>query len=699
MSDFNFFVPISKVEKQNDGSCIVSGYASSQTRDLDGEIVSLDAIKKAWPSYWEYRNVREMHQPRAVGVGKESHIDDFGPFLRAKIVDRDAVQKCIEEVYKGFSIGGRKLAKSGDTITELELIEVSLVDRPANPDCRINVAKRAKGAKEAYLLKALKAKRDPSSRALSKMAQAVELISKSGPPAARDGFSLPAKPNNSQPSPKDPETQNNKASGACEEHGVVGCKDCMDKREFSDKERQAAARSGAAEPSGSFPIKDKTDLDNARRAVGRSKNPATTRAHIRSRAQALGVKLPAKWKKKQALKLLKRSEKSITKSANLSLLSLSPPAQKSSFLVLPGAATRPENRKLGTPLVDPPAFTKLGSSVGPTLDLDEPGGSEVEAQSFASDPSDFIKTFLSNYEDEQMSGKAVSNGSENSGLDLDTAVMNILKRGMAPTRAKRMQMAQENLRKARKARKDAEEAIKECHASLSKRYLAKMQKAGKKPPDDDEDEMAETEKVLKGLQKAHSALTTIKTFVKAADSQIAKAAARSGQRGQEVNDGEDGVYTPPAGIKDLSPGALATAGGTSTPPLYPGDGSPYPGKLAKFADKNGMIPAHVAELVAQNSALEAQTAVLSRASSGPRPYAFDMAKVYAGDGGSPASRQKSDILMSGINVADLQSQDDNVRTKASATVVGNMLLSGPAFGKSIISPEFRGHAGTGKNSV
>ena len=635
MSDFNLFLPLAKVERQKDGTCIVSGYASTPAKDLDGEIVSIDAIKKALPGYWEWRNIREMHQPSAVGVGKEYHIDEKGWFLRAHITDKIAAQKCVDEVYKGWSIGGRKLAKTGDTITEIELIETSLVDRPANPECKLLVAKRAKDSKEgAYLLKA-KARRDPASRALSKMAQAVDLISKSGPPAARDGFSLPAKPNNSQPSPKDPETQNNKASGACEEHGVIGCKDCMDKREFSDKERQAAARSGAAEPSGSFPIKNKEDLNNARQAVGRAKNPAATRAHIRSRAQALGVKLPAKWKKKQALKLLKRSEKSVGKSANLSLLSLSPPAQKSSFLVLPGAATRPENRKLGAPLVDPPAFTKLGSSAVPKLDLGEPGGSEVEAQSFASDPSDFIKTFLSNYEDEQMSGKAVSNGSENSGLDLDTAVMNILKRGMAPTRAKRMQMAQENLRKARKARKDAEEAIKECHASLSKRYLAKMQKAGKKPPDDDEDEMAETEKVLKGLQKAHSALTTIKTFVKAADSQIAKAAARSGQRGQEVNDGEGDVYTPPAGIKDLSPGALATAGGTSTPPLYPGDGSPYPGKLAKFADKNGMVPAHVAELVAQNSALEAQTAVLSRTSSGPRPYAFDMSKVYAGDGGSP----------------------------------------------------------------
>ena len=45
-----------------------------------------------------------------------------------------------------------------------------------------------------------------------------------------------------------------------------------------------------------------------------------------------------------------------------------------------------------------------------------------------------------------MDPKAVSNGSAS--VDLDTAVMNILKRGMEPTNAKRMQMAQGNLKKA-----------------------------------------------------------------------------------------------------------------------------------------------------------------------------------------------------------------------------------------------------------
>lgn len=61
------------------------------------------------------------------------------------------------------------------------------------------------------------------------------------------------------------------------------------KREFSAGERREAASSGAAESDGSFPIKNASDLKNAMRAIGRSKNPARTKAHIRARARALGL--------------------------------------------------------------------------------------------------------------------------------------------------------------------------------------------------------------------------------------------------------------------------------------------------------------------------------------------------------------------------------------------------------------------------
>ena len=71
------------------------------------------------------------------------------------------------------------------------------------------------------------------------------------------------------------------------------------KREFSDKERSAAADSGAALPDGSFPIKNESDLKNAIKAVGRAKDPAKAKAHIKSRAKDLGKSelIPDTWKR------------------------------------------------------------------------------------------------------------------------------------------------------------------------------------------------------------------------------------------------------------------------------------------------------------------------------------------------------------------------------------------------------------------
>src|SRR5258706_13246868 len=69
------------------------------------------------------------------------------------------------------------------------------------------------------------------------------------------------------------------------------------KREFSGKERQGLADSGKALPDGSFPIKTKEDLGNAIQAIGRAKNPAKAKAHIKARASALGASdmLPDDW--------------------------------------------------------------------------------------------------------------------------------------------------------------------------------------------------------------------------------------------------------------------------------------------------------------------------------------------------------------------------------------------------------------------
>lgn len=77
------------------------------------------------------------------------------------------------------------------------------------------------------------------------------------------------------------------------------------KREFSDAKRKELASSGKALPDGSFPIENEADLHNAVSAFGRAKDPAKAKAHIKSRAQAMGMTgaLPDSWVSKGATQM------------------------------------------------------------------------------------------------------------------------------------------------------------------------------------------------------------------------------------------------------------------------------------------------------------------------------------------------------------------------------------------------------------
>jgi HK97 family phage prohead protease len=144
------FLPLEKFDREQR---MVYGYASTEARDSQGEIVTRAAIEAALPAYMEFANIREMHQLSAVGVVKSADLDDKGLRLSAKVVDDDAWAKVKEGVYKGLSIGGRVTKRDAinkAVITGVDLTEISLVDRPANPEARIDAFKAA-GAEDAAI--------------------------------------------------------------------------------------------------------------------------------------------------------------------------------------------------------------------------------------------------------------------------------------------------------------------------------------------------------------------------------------------------------------------------------------------------------------------------------------------------------------------------------------------------------------------
>ena len=141
------FGQLTKIEDQPDGTLKVYGVASTGARDDEGEVVSPAAMKAALPDYARYPALREMHQPTAAGRTLEATVDDAGVTrIVAQVVDPVAIAKVKSRTYSGFSIGGRVLARDpGDStvITKLKLTEISLVDRPANPEAVIDLWKAA----------------------------------------------------------------------------------------------------------------------------------------------------------------------------------------------------------------------------------------------------------------------------------------------------------------------------------------------------------------------------------------------------------------------------------------------------------------------------------------------------------------------------------------------------------------------------
>lgn len=144
------YAEISKMEAQDDGTIKVWGYASSETVDSDGETITADAMKAAIPDYMKFGAVREMHGKSAAGTAIEINVEDDGrTFFGAHVVDPVAVKKVQTGVYKGFSIGGSVTGRdelNKSVINGIKLTEISLVDRPANPDAVFTCYKADKGA-------------------------------------------------------------------------------------------------------------------------------------------------------------------------------------------------------------------------------------------------------------------------------------------------------------------------------------------------------------------------------------------------------------------------------------------------------------------------------------------------------------------------------------------------------------------------
>lgn len=152
---------ITKSERDDDGNLIVFGSATNPSVDLDGDRCDPEWLRSAMPEWFEWGNVREMHQPIAAGLGLElTEADGSDWQLKSKCVDAQCAKKLEEGVYKGYSIGiknGRREMRGDQAwIVGGKIVEVSYVDRPCNPTAKLAIAK-AVGVSDMDLLQPVEA--------------------------------------------------------------------------------------------------------------------------------------------------------------------------------------------------------------------------------------------------------------------------------------------------------------------------------------------------------------------------------------------------------------------------------------------------------------------------------------------------------------------------------------------------------------
>ena len=169
-----FSMPIGKIDQERR---MVSGFATLDNIDKQGDIVTTEASIEAFKKF--KGNIREMHQPTAVGKVVSFKEDRYfdpqtkkfysGVYVSAYVSKgaQDTWEKVLDGTLSGFSIGGAikkfddeysaDIDKTIRIIKEYDLHELSLVDNPANQFANVISIEKVNGQDElgGFLSKAV----------------------------------------------------------------------------------------------------------------------------------------------------------------------------------------------------------------------------------------------------------------------------------------------------------------------------------------------------------------------------------------------------------------------------------------------------------------------------------------------------------------------------------------------------------------
>jgi len=159
----NVYADILKYDDNGDGTLTVYGKATDDAIDIDQQICDPAWLDKAMPDWFRTGgNIREQHSNIAAGVAQEYESKADGHYISALVVDPVSVKKVQNRVLRGFSIGiksprvVRDQKAANGRIIDGQIVEVSLVDRPANPNCQLVLAKSVDGEKSLVKVEEMK---------------------------------------------------------------------------------------------------------------------------------------------------------------------------------------------------------------------------------------------------------------------------------------------------------------------------------------------------------------------------------------------------------------------------------------------------------------------------------------------------------------------------------------------------------------
>lgn len=155
-------VPFVKKAAEDDGgnptgALELRGYASTWVKDRDEEWIDPDAFAKSLDFYLKKNPIilwqHDQHQP--IGTAKAAFVDEFGLNFIADVpkpTDKEpdwkwhAYHSIERGIVKTFSIGGifqRDFVMGREVVKEIELLEVSVVSIPSNPESIFEAAVKA----------------------------------------------------------------------------------------------------------------------------------------------------------------------------------------------------------------------------------------------------------------------------------------------------------------------------------------------------------------------------------------------------------------------------------------------------------------------------------------------------------------------------------------------------------------------------